>query len=197
MKQDTSNATRYWAGVVGASVLGAAIVVGALMQARTQASPRMQAAVRTVPPPQPVVRPLTEAERRTSESLWVEQKQLEADVARAVAAPGGRARVSGVIGTQLGVPEKVVGELRERKVSYGELTVALALSRQLMKHEKVTLAKAVDRILALRASGQGWAAIAGSLGLKLAETLEQVQKVHTRISTARAFLPVAVATIDA
>jgi hypothetical protein len=69
-----------------------------------------------------------------------------------------------------------------RKIAYGEITVALALSQQLVKRDKTTPQKAVDRVLEVRRSGQGWAATARSLGLKLAHVLRRVDKIDTQVA---------------
>src|SRR5688572_14109781 len=146
MPKRKRNSTRFW-GVLGASALALAIVVAVVMQTRaptprtasTQAGVRVQAAVKhreavkpqTAVKPRASAKPLTDAERKTSEELWVEQKQLETVGARVAAAtPDGRRRVAETIAKQFNVPEKLVNDLRGRKIGYGELTVAMALSQQ-------------------------------------------------------------------
>jgi len=42
-----------------------------------------------------------------------------------------------------------------RKIAYGEITVALALSQQLVKRDKTTPQKAVDCVLEVRRVGPG------------------------------------------
>ena len=63
-----------------------------------------------------------------------------------------------------------------------EITAALALSQQLMKHDKVTRQQALDRILAARKSGQGWGAIARNLGLKLGDVVTDVKKTDKQLA---------------
>jgi hypothetical protein len=152
---------------------------------KPQAVVKPQAAVKPQPAPKPqaAVQPLTVAERKVSEELWVEQKKLDTDSGRVKAAtPDGRRRVAETIAKQFNVPEKLVNDLRGRKVADGEITAALALSQQLMKHDKVTRQQALDRILAARKSGQGWGAIARSLGLKLGDVVTDVKKTDKQLA---------------
>ena len=86
------------------------------------------------------------------------------------------------IARQLRVPEKVVHDLRARKVAYGELTVTLALAQQLVKRDKVKQANAVDDLLDRRKAGQGWAAIARDLNLTLATVLAEVKKTDQQLA---------------
>jgi hypothetical protein len=164
---------------------------------KAAAPARVAAAVRTEPAPKPQVvakaeaavkppaapRPLSDAERKLSEELWVEQKKLEKHARVTAATPEGRRRVAGTIARQLGVPEKLVDDLRSRKVAYGEITVALALSQPLMKRDKVTRQRAVDSILELRKAGQGWAAISRDLGLTLTTALAAVKRADQQLAT--------------
>jgi hypothetical protein len=207
MDKEQRDPTRYWVGVAGASALALAIVVGVVMQVRTskpEVAVKTQAAVRTpaavkpqaalkpqaTPPaqvalkPQAAVKPpmLTAAELKTSETLWVEQKKLDAESARVLAKPDGGRRVVATIAKHFNVPEKLVTDLRGRKLGHGEITVALALSQQLVKREKVTQQKAVDRVLELRKAGHGWAAIARSLGLKLGDAVGHVQTIDQQLA---------------
>jgi hypothetical protein len=195
MAKAKRNSTRFW-GVLGASALALAIVVAVVMQTRApkprtasmQAGVRTQAAVKDVKPqtavkPQASAKPLTDAERKTSEALWVEQKQLETVGARVAAAtPDGRRRVAETIAKQFDVPEKLVNDLRGRKIGYGELTVAMALSQQLIKRDKVTQQQALEKVLGLRNSGHGWGVIARDLGLKLSDAVSAVKKTDKQLA---------------
>lgn len=195
---------RFW-GVLGASALALAIVVAVVMQTRapkpqtatTQAQVKTQAAAKpqadaklraavkpqTAVKPQASAKPLTDAERKTSEELWVEQKQLETVGARVAAAtPDGRRRVAETIAKQFNVPEKLVDDLRGRKIGYGELTVAMALSQQLIKRDKVTQQQALEKVLGLRKSGHGWGVIARDLGLKLSDAVSAVKKTDKQLA---------------
>jgi hypothetical protein len=192
---ETRDSIRYWAGALGAAALVVAIVVVVVMARmptpgpktapRTQAVTSTQATVKPQTPPKPLAaaKGLTDAERKTSEELWVEQKKLDADSARVMAAtPDGRRRVSEMIARQLNVPEKLVKDLRGRKIGYGEITASLALSQQLMKRDKVTRQQALDRVLGARKAGQGWAALARGLGLKLGDVLSDVRKTDKQLA---------------
>jgi hypothetical protein len=192
-----------WRGVgiaiLAVSAVATAIVIAIVMHPRMkpQKLPQIQASVRTpaaVRPqqaarpqaaikPQVAARPLTEAERKVSEELWAEQKKLDTDGARVVSASSdGRRRVAETIAKQFDVPEKVVTDLRGRKLAYGDITAALALSQQMMKRDKVTRQQALDNILAARKSGQGWAALARDRALKLAAVVGEVKKTDKQLA---------------
>ena len=202
-EKTTRDPLRFWGGVLGAVALGFVIVMAVVMQfrstrphiastspaAKTQAAVRTQAAVKTPAVKAPAVaRPqavatLTEAERKVSEALWVEQKKLDTESTRVAAAgTDGRHRVAQTIAKQFGVPEKLVSDLRGQKLSYGEITASLAASQQLMKRTKVTQQKALDKVRALRKSGQGWGAIARANDLKLGDMLSDVQKTDKQLA---------------
>jgi hypothetical protein len=163
---------------------------------KPQKPPQIQASVRSaaVRPPQPArppaaikppspARPLTEAERKVSEELWAEQKKLDTESARVIAASSdGRRRVAEVIAKQFDVPEKTVTDLRGRKLAYGDITAALALSQQMMKRDKVTRQQALDNILAARRTGQGWAALARDRSLKLTAVVSDVKKTDKQLA---------------
>jgi len=168
----------------------------------TKSAPQPQTAARASQKPQPQAKPvgsvvavkpaaaakptanaLTETERKMSEELYIETKKLDTDSARVVAAaPDGRRRVAEMIAKQFNVPEKMVTELRGRKLNWGEVTATLAASQQLMKHDKVSRQQAIDRILAARKSGQGWAALSRGFGLKVADVLSDVKKTDKQVA---------------
>jgi hypothetical protein len=198
---ETRDPIRFWGGAIGAVALGLAIVVAVVFAQRpkseTASKPqpvsRAQSAgkAQTVAKVQPVgkapaaVKPnvgLTPAERKISEELWVVQRKVDSDTRTAAATPDGRRRIAETIAKEMKVSEKLVTDLRGRKLGYGEITVALALSQQLMKREKVTAQQAVDRVLGPRKSGQGWGAIARDLGVKLDDVLTEVKKTDTRLA---------------
>lgn len=125
---------------------------------------------------------LTAADRKMSEELWAEQKKLDTDSARAVSTlPNGGKRVAETMAKQFNVPDKLVADLRARKLGYGEIAASLALSQQLMKRDKVSREKALDTILAARKSGQGWAALSRSMNLKIADVLSEVRKTDAQV----------------
>jgi hypothetical protein len=165
--------------------------------AKTAQKPQPQAkpvaAVRPVPAakpavtangkPAPAANALSDAERKTSEELYLEQKKLDTDGARVVAAaPDGRRRVAEMIAKQFSVPEKMVTDLRGRKLNWGEVTATLAASQQLMKRDKISRQQAVDKVLAARKSGQGWAALSRGFGLKVADLLSDVKKTDKQVA---------------
>ncbi len=195
---ETRDPIRFWGGAVGAVALGMAIVVAVVLaqkpksdmagkpqpvaRAQTAARPQTVAKVQAAAKPPMVVKPLTPAERKVSEELWVEQRKIDSDTRAMAATPEGRRRITETIAKEMKVSDKLVSDLRGRKLGYGELTVALALSHQLMKRDKVTQQQALDRVLGPRRSGQGWGAIARDLGLKLDDVLSDVRKTDKRLA---------------
>jgi hypothetical protein len=147
--------------------------------ASIQATPKAQPAPKTQPEPKkmaPAATALSDAERKLSEELWVEQKRLDTDGAKLAEKADGRRRMTAMIAKQYNVQEKLVSDLRDRKLGYGEITASLAFSQQLMKRDKSTRQQALDRVLAARKSGQGWAAFARGAGLKIGDVLDDVRK---------------------
>jgi hypothetical protein len=152
---------------------------------RTVASIQTPAKAQPEPKAAPVAKALTDTDRKMSEDLWVEQKRLDTDSAKMTAAkPDGRRRVTAMIAKQYNVPEKLVSDLRDRKLGYGEISVSLAFSQQLMKRDKSTRQQALDRILAARKAGQGWAAFAKDRGLKIGDVLAEVRKTEQQLAKA-------------
>ena len=169
----TEDPIRFWASVAGATLFGLALAVAA-----AQAQPRSQAVTR----PQPGAVKLTAAERKTVDDLQAEQKQLDLSSARVMSgSPDGRQRVSETIARRFNVPDKVVQDLRARRMGYGEVTITLALSQQLMKRG-MTQQHAIDRLVGLRRSGQGWGLVARDLGLKLGDGISDVKKTDKQLA---------------
>ena len=195
---ETRDPIRFWGGAVGAVALGLAIVVAVVVSQKSSKSdvahkPQPVAKAQTAMRPQPVakvqavakpmaVKPLSPADKKLSEELWAEQRKVDTDTRGVAATPDGRKRIAEAIAKQMDVTDKLVNDLRGRKLGYGELTVALALSRQLMKRDKITQQQALDRVLGPRKSGQGWGAIARDLNLKLDDALSDVKKTDKRLA---------------
>jgi hypothetical protein len=148
--------------------------------ASIQATPKAPAEPKTVPS----AKSISDAERKLSEELWVEQKRVDTVSAKLVAKPDGLRRVTAMIAKQYNVPEKVISDLRDEKVSFGEITSSLAFSQQLMKRDKTTRQAALDRVRAARKSGQGWAAFAKATGLKIGDVLDDVRKTDQQVAKA-------------
>jgi len=112
--------------------------------------------------------------------LQADARQLDADAARASSTPDGQRRVTERIAKEFKVQPSVVTDLRSRLGGYGQATIALALSQDLMKRDK-TLSQqaALDKIVAERQAGKGWGAIAHSLDLKLGRVISDVKKADT------------------
>jgi hypothetical protein len=125
------------------------------------------------------IRPLTAAERKVVDELLVEQKRLDADSAHMMAAtPDGRRRVTETIAKHFKVQEPIVNRLRARKITYGEVGVALALSRELMKRDaKLTQQQAAEKVVSLRKSGESWGGVARESGVKLDPVVGEIKRL--------------------
>ena len=163
----------------------------AAAQPRTEAAPpRTVASIQPTPKTQPESKTapsataLTDAERKLSEELWVEQKRLDTDSTKLAAKPDGRARMTAMLARQYNVQDKLVSDLHDRKLSYSEISASLAFSQQLMKHDKSTRQQALDRVIAARRAGQGWAAFARSAGVKIGDVLDDVRKTDKQVAKA-------------
>src|SRR6266403_1689188 len=111
--------------------------------------------------------------------LQADARQLDADAARASSTPDGQRRVTERIAKEFKVQPAVVTDLRNRIGGYGQATIALALSQELMKTNK-TLSQpaALEQVVALRQARKGWGAIAKELGVKLGHVVSEVKKAE-------------------
>ena|SRR2546425_725150 len=111
--------------------------------------------------------------------LQADARQLDADAARASSTPDGQRRVTERIAKEFKVQTSVVTDLRNRMGGYGQATIALALSQDLMKRDK-TLSQqaALDKIVALRQAGKGWGVVAHELGVKLGHVVSEVKRAE-------------------
>src|SRR5438128_2007937 len=111
--------------------------------------------------------------------LQADAQQLDADATRASNTPDGQRRVTERIAKEFKVQPSVVTDLHSRMGGYGQATIALALSQELMKQDK-TLSQqaALDHIVALRQEGKGWGVIAHELGVKLGHVVSDVKRAE-------------------
>ena len=70
----------------------------------------------------------------------------------------------------------------EAQTAIREITMALALSQEFMKHDKTLSQQALDTILAKRTAGEGWGKIAHDLNPKLGQVRSEVEKAEKRIA---------------
>jgi hypothetical protein len=139
-------------------------------------------AAKPTPPPAAPAKALSDAERKMSEELWAEQKKVDTASARMTSTSDGRRRIAETIAKQFNVSDKVVTDLRGRNVGYGEMASTLAFSQQLMKHDKITRQQAIDKIIAARKAGQGWAAYARTTGVKIGDVLTELRTTDKQLS---------------
>ena len=109
--------------------------------------------------------------------LQADARQLDADAARASSTPDGQRRVTERIAKEFKVQTSVVTDLRNRIGGYGQATIALALSQELMKKDKtLSQSAALAQVVALRQERKGWGVIAKELGVKLGHVVSEVKK---------------------
>jgi hypothetical protein len=111
------------------------------------------------------------------QQVQAKARELDADAARASSTPDGQRRLTERIAKQFNVQASVVTDVRARTGSYGQATIALALSQELMKRDK-TLSQqaALNTILAERQAGKGWGVIAHNFDLKLGHVISELKK---------------------
>src|SRR6266850_5166923 len=118
-------------------------------------------------------------DQKHERQLQADAKQLDADATRASNTPDGQRRVTERIAKEFKVQPSVVTDLRSRIGGYGQATIALALSQELMKRDKTfTQQAALNMILAQRQAGKGWGVIAHELGVKLGHVVSEVRKAE-------------------
>jgi len=128
-------------------------------------------------------RPVDPGEMKHAERLQTEAKEIDSGAAKAATTPDGQKQVTTAIANQFKVDPSVVTGLRSRKLGFGEATVALALSQELMKRDKtLNQQQALDQILAKRSGGQGWGQIAQDFGLKLGRVRAEVERAEKRVA---------------
>ncbi len=128
------------------------------------------------------VRPVDPGEMKHAERLQTEAKEIDAGAAKAMS-PEGQKRITDAIAKQFNVEPSVVTNLRNRRVGFGEATVALALSQELMKSDKSLKQKqALDQILSRRTAGEGWGRIAQDFNLKLGRVRADVERAEKLVA---------------
>ena len=127
----------------------------------------------------PVAVPADDAKdnQKHERRLEANADRLDAAATRASNTPDGQRRVTERIAKEFKVQPEVVTDLRSRMGGYGQATIALALSQELMKRDS-TLSQqaALDKIVALRQAGKGWGVIAHEQGLKLGRVVSEVKR---------------------
>ena len=111
--------------------------------------------------------------------LQANANQLDAGATRASNTPEGELRLTERIAKEFKVQPAVVTDLRSRLGGYGQATIALALSQELMKRDpSLSQQAALDKIVALRQAGKGWGVIAHEQGLKLGRVVKDVKRAE-------------------
>src|SRR5215813_15087559 len=106
--------------------------------------------------------------QKNERQLQANVRRFDDDAARAVRTPDGQRRLDERLAKQFNVDPSVVTGLRNRNLSPGQTTIALALSQELVKQGKAPNQQAaLDQILKERQAGKGWGVIAHELHLKL------------------------------
>jgi len=126
--------------------------------------------------------PVDPSEQKHAERLGAEAKEIDAKAAKAGTSEGQR-RVTDTIAKDFKVDPSVVTDLRNRKMGFGEITIALALCQELMKtNSKLSQQDALGMILEKRAAGEGWGKIAHDMNLKLGHVRSKVEKAEKQVA---------------
>lgn len=110
--------------------------------------------------------------------LLADAKEIDAGATRASSTPEGQRRVTERIAKEFNVQPAVVTDLRGRFGGYGQATIALALSQELMKRDGLSQQDALNKISTLRQAGKGWGVIAHEQGLKLGHVISGVKRAE-------------------
>ncbi len=115
--------------------------------------------------------------------LDIEGRRLQAAAERAAATPGGAGRVVETLAATFAVPESTVIALRDQeRLGYGEIGIALALSRTLADRDGLAAGAALEQILGRRRAGEGWGQIANGLDLRLGEVVSGVRRADRSVA---------------
>jgi hypothetical protein len=130
---------------------------------------------------QPTTKPLDAGKIKHAEQVQTEATEVDAETAKLT--PAGQKRVTEAIAKQFKVDPSLVSDLRTKKMGFGEITAALALSQELMKQNTaLSQQQALDTVLAKRASGDGWGQIAHSLGVKLGHVRSELKRTEKTVA---------------
>jgi hypothetical protein len=130
---------------------------------------------------QPTTKPLDAGKIKHAEQVQTEATEVDAETAKLT--PAGQKRVTEAIAKQFKVDPSLVSDLRTKKMGFGEITGALALSQELMKQNTaLSQQQALDTVLAKRASGDGWGQIAHSLGVKLGHVRSELKRTEKTVA---------------
>jgi hypothetical protein len=121
-------------------------------------------------------------DQRTLGQVQAEANTLDAKASRVAATPEGQRRMVETLAAQFKVGQATIEQLRSQKMGWGEVTIALALSQELMKQNPtLTPEQALAQVLASRESG-GWGKVAQQYGLKLGPVLSQIKRADKEVS---------------
>jgi len=127
-------------------------------------------------------KPMDKGEVQHAQRLQTQAQQLDADAATASTTSEGQKRVTETIAKQFKVDSSVVTDLRNKKMGFGEISTALALSQELMKKDSnLSQQDALKSILDQRAKGMGWGQIANGMNLKLGRVVSEVHRADKRV----------------
>jgi hypothetical protein len=130
---------------------------------------------------QPTTKPLDAGEIKHAERVRTEATEVDAETAKLT--PAGQKRVTEAIAKQFKVDPSLVSDLRTKKMGFGEITAALALSQEAMKQNTaLSQQQALDTVLAKRAGGDGWGQIAHSLGVKLGHVRSELKRTEKTVA---------------
>jgi hypothetical protein len=121
-------------------------------------------------------------DQRTLGQVQAEANALDTKASRVAGTPEGQRRVAESLAAQFKVDRATVEGLRDRRMGWGEVAIALALSQELMKQNPtLTQDQALAMVLSSRESG-GWGKVAQQYGLKLGPVLSGIKQADKRVA---------------
>jgi hypothetical protein len=121
-------------------------------------------------------------DQRALGQVQAEANALDTRASRVAGTPEGQRRVAESLAAEFKVDRATVEGLRERKMGWGEVAIALALSQELMKQDPtLTQDQALAKILAGRENG-GWGKVAQQYGLKLGPVLSGIKRADKQVA---------------
>lgn len=108
-----------------------------------------------------------------------DEKELKAAEQEITAAPGDQQAKVDTLARQYNVEPAVVQQMRDKKQGWGEISIQLAMARQLAAKDPATYPTyqdALDKVQASRASGTGYGRMAKDFGFKLGPVVNDAKR---------------------
>lgn len=108
-----------------------------------------------------------------------DEKELKTTEQEVTAVPGDPQAKGDALAKQYNVEPAVVQQMRDKRQGWGEISIQLAMARQLAAKDPATyptFQDALDKVQASRASGTGYGRMAKDLGFKLGPVISDAKR---------------------